>query len=145
MAKRRRSASPIIQKVSESRRGREIPWLTIGAVALIGLPILRDVTADPMRRNRYVDRASCECDYGNRCERDYANGGWTGPWYARDVSDRRVDDPGEGECRRHYGTRYGYSGYGGYGRDTGYRPPTSVESGYRGGFGATGRVRAAGS
>ncbi|MFE0502431.1 hypothetical protein ACFW0P_16800 [Lysobacter soli] len=128
--------------MARRKRSLEIPWLTIGAVALIGLPIVYEASRDPMSRNRYYDRSSCECDYGNRCERDYESGSWVGPWYASNAGDRKPDDPGEGACRHHYRGGGYYYGGGGSG---GYRPPVGVQQGYRGGFGGTGRVHAAGS
>ncbi|GAA5081957.1 hypothetical protein [Lysobacter panacisoli] len=139
---RRRGASPIVHKAPERKRSFDIPWLTIGAVALISLPVLHEVTREPMLRNHYTDRASCECDYQQGCGRDSASGSWAGPWYAQDPGDRRADDPGAGTCRRSGGSGY-YGGYGGYGYGQGRYPPTSVEQGYRGGFGSTGRVHSA--
>lgn len=124
------------------KRSFEIPWLTIGAVALIGVPIAMEAARDPMQRNRYPERSSCQCDYGNRCERDFESGSWVGPWYASNAEDRKADDPGEGACRRlyHGGGYY----YGGSGTGAGsYRGPTGIEQGYRGGFGGTGRVHSA--
>lgn len=134
------------------KRSYEVPLLWLGAAALIGFPLLRDATSDQMRRNRYADRYSCECDYGSgRCNFDYERRVWLGPWYARDASARKADDPGQGQCR----ATYRYSGGGGYGggnysgartAESGdYRPPNGVDSGYRGGFGGAARVRAAGS
>jgi hypothetical protein len=119
----------------------------VGAAVLIGFPLLRDATADRMLRNRYANQHSCECDYGpQRCSFDTR--GWVGPWYARDPGKRAVDDPGPGGTCPSRGTVGGSGGSFAYGRGTAgndYDPPRSVERGYRGGFGATGRVRAAGS
>lgn len=127
-------------KAPARKRSLEVPLLWIGAVAFIGFPLLRDATADPMSRNRYTDRASCECDYGgNHCSWDNATSRWVGPWYARRESDRQAGDPGWGACRTRGPAMAGYLG------GSRYVPPQSVESGYRGGFGGTGRVRAAGS
>jgi hypothetical protein len=125
------------------RRSYEVPLLWIGVAAFVGLPMLRDATSDRMLRNRYGnDSYSCECDYGrDRCS--YRDGQWVGPWYARDAQDRQPDDPGAGSCRSG-GGHGGYAYSGQRGTDP-YRSPTSVERGYRGGFGGTGRVRAAGS
>ena len=125
------------------RRSYEVPLLWIGVAAFVGFPMLRDATSDRMLRNRYgSDLYSCECDYGrDRCS--YRDGHWVGPWYARDAQDRRPDDPGAGACRSG-GGHVGYAYSGRRGNDP-YQPPSSVERGYRGGFGGTGRVRAAGS
>jgi hypothetical protein len=147
MARRkpRRLPNTAIHRASDEGRKRsfEVPLLWIGFAVFAGFPILRDATSDPMMRNRYGnDLRSCECDYGrDRCERQ--QGGWVGPWYARDSVDARADDPGGGACRSRGSRAYAYSGRSS-GDDT-YRGPQSVESGYRGGFGGTGRVRAAGS
>jgi hypothetical protein len=128
---------------AKRKRSYEVPLLWLGAAAFIGFPMLRDATSDPMRRNRYMDRYSCECDYdSSRC--NYDGGSWVGPWYADRASDRKPDDPGHGQCRSGGGGRYGYYGGGGGGNSE-YRPPTGVEKGYRGGFGGTAHVRAAGS
>lgn len=141
-----RSLGSVIQRASEPRRKRslEVPLLWLGAAAFIGFPILRDATADQMQRNRYGnDRSSCECDYGaDRCS--YVETDWVGPWYASEEANRRADDPGVGACwRRGHGAGY-YAGARRPGEDT-YRGPSGIERGYRGGFGGTGRVRAAGS
>jgi hypothetical protein len=122
----------------ERKRSLEVPLYLIGAAVVFGYPMLRDATADSMLRNRYgSDRQSCECDYGPRCS--YEGGQWYGPWYARNAADRASDDPGWGQCYAARGT------HGTGGAYASYRGPTGVERGYRGGFGATGRVRAAGS
>lgn len=132
----------------ERRRSFEVPLLWLGVAAFVGFPVLRDATSDKMQRNRYgADRYSCECDYGpERCS--YRDGNWVGPWYAVDLADRKSDDPGRGACReRGSGSGshiYGYSGASSARQDA-YRGPSAVEAGYRGGFGGTGRVRAAGS
>ncbi|MBP3984340.1 hypothetical protein J5837_07845 [Pseudoxanthomonas helianthi] len=147
--KRRKGRRPdyIVRATAKDKRGwwSEVPWWWLGVAAFIGFPMLRDATSDKMQRNRYADEASCRCDYGDRCDLDWNQengpGKWVGPWYASNDADRRADDPGMGACRTHGG---GYrSGY--VYRDDGYRGPASVERGYRGGFGGTGRVRAAGS
>ena len=147
VARRRkpRPASPAITRASAVPRKRslEVPLLWLGAAAFIGFPLLRDATSEPMQRNRYADRQSCECDYGPRCNLE--GNAWLGPWYARNLGDRKADDPGAGECPSHTGGHGGY--YGGYAQRSpdGYRPPVAIERGHRGGFGGTGRVRAAGS
>jgi hypothetical protein len=144
--KKRNHYPGVVQRAPESRRKRsyEVPLLWLGAAAFIGFPILRDATADPMQRNRYGnDRYSCECDYGaDRCS--YTDRGWVGPWYAERAADRGAEDPGTGRC---WQPRPGGSYYAGTGRPVhdAYRPPSGVERGYRGGFGGTGRIRAAGS
>lgn len=144
--KHRGKYAGVIQRASDAprRRSFEVPLLWLGAAAFIGFPILRDATADSMQRNRYgSDRASCECDYGvDRCT--YTDGGWVGPWYADRASDRRGDDPGTGRCWQGR-TGGGYYAGGLRPADDAYRAPIGVERGYRGGFGGTGRVRAAGS
>jgi hypothetical protein len=120
---------------------------TVGAIlALIGFPALRDATADPMRRNHYFSEADCRCDYGDRCTLD--RGRWAGPWYARDVANRRFDDPGAGQCRSqsHGSSASRYWSSSAVDRPLeSYHGPVAIEAGYRGGFGGTGRVRAAGS
>ena len=127
------------------KRSIEGPLWVIGAAVLIGYPLLRDATADKMLRNTYSNAASCECAY-SAAQCSYAGGPWVGPWYARDAEDRRADDPGAGnDCQR--GGRSGGSGgyYGGSGRsDDGVGPRTGIETGHRGGFGGSGRVRAGG-
>lgn len=147
---RRRNYGDIVQPAhgGERRRSLEVPLLWLGVAAFAGFPMLRDATSDPMQRNRYGnDLHSCECDYGqDRCS--FQNGGWVGPWYARDAKDRKPDDPGRGACRERQGGHGGSHGYRGstlVSQDDGYRTPSGVERGYRGGFGGTGRVRAAGS
>lgn len=147
MARKRGKRPAFIQKATQDKPSFEIPWLALGAAALIGFPLLRDATSDSMRRNHYADRGSCECDYADRCTRDLATGSWDGPWYADDAADRKADDPGEGACRRPGGYGNSGGGYYSYGRAGagGYRGPVSIEHGYRGGFGGTAHVRAAGS
>jgi hypothetical protein len=124
------------------RRSLVEPLMWVGAAALIGFPILRDATADTMVRNEYHDAASCECDYsGAQCAWNGNTRRFVGPWYAPIGTKPAADDPGGGQCRTRHAS--GYYGSGGGAAD--YRGPTSVEAGYRGGFGGTGRVRAAGS
>lgn len=124
----------------ERRRSLGVPLFWMGAAAFFAFPVVRDATADPMLRNQYRDLSSCQCDYGNRCSWNRESNGWVGPWYARRASDRQPDDPGWGACYTNRGTALGYAGGGAR-----YDPPKSTEAGYRGGFGGTGRVRAAGS
>lgn len=140
--KRRSSSSVVFQPPERPRkRSLTVPLLWLGAAALIGYPVVRDLTADRMLRNRYSDVYSCQCDYGNLCVQQ--DGQWYGPWYARDAKDRQPGDPGSGQCRS--GTSRGGHGGGYYGRYgygnalSTYRPPAAVETGYRGGFGSTGR------
>lgn len=146
--RRKRSAVPLkTLSVPARKRSWDVPWMWVGAAVLIGFPLLRDATADRMLRNRYANQHSCECDYGpQRCS--IGAQGWVGPWYASDPAKRAAGDPGPGgTCPRH-GSGGGYGGSFAYGRGTAtddYTPPRSVEHGYRGGFGSTGRVRAAGS
>lgn len=144
---RRKFGDVIREAPGERKRSLEVPLLWLGVAAFVGYPMLRDATSDKMQRNRYgSDQWSCECDYGaGRCNFD--NGNWVGPWYASNAKDRKSDDPGRGACReRHEGGSYYHGGFAGAnGADNAYRGPGSVEAGYRGGFGGTGRVRAAGS
>lgn len=143
MAKKKRGASqytPTITRPGPLKRKRSfaVPLLWLGAAGLIGYPIVRDLTAEPVQRGGYADRYSCECDYSDRCT--YENGRWYGPWYPQKAQDPRDEQAGN-RCRRHGGYHGGY--YGGYGNaagsrsDADYRAPT-VEQGYRGGFGRTG-------
>lgn len=132
------------------RRSLEVPLLWLGVAAFVGYPVLRDATSDPMQRNRYgSDKYSCECDYGaGRCS--LQDGNWLGPWYAVNAQDRKPDDPGSGLCREHDRGYGGHTYASTYSRNAltsqeTYRGPRGIESGYRGGFGGTGRVRAAGS
>jgi hypothetical protein len=125
------------------KRSIEGPLWVIGAAVLIGYPLVRDATADKMLRNHYANAASCHCAYSPaQCSADGTR--WVGPWYARDAEDRHADDPGAGNsCPRSSGGSGGY--YYGSGRsDDGVGPRTGVETGHRGGFGGSGRVRAGG-
>lgn len=148
MDKRSKHAStPYVTRMGTPRkRSWEVPLFVVGVGSVLGFSILRDVTADPMLRYRYgADENSCRCDYGPQCNR--VDGQWVGPWYARDEEDRQADDPGRGACHYggHGGSGFRVGGYGGGPPDS-YRSPTGVESGLRGGFGATGRgVRSASS
>lgn len=149
MGKRRKRPVVPLKTLSVPTRKRswDVPWMWVGAAVLIGFPMLRDATADRMLRNRYANQYSCECDYGpQRCSP--VGGQWVGPWYARDLAKRATDDPGLGGTCPSRGATGGYGGtyrYGSGPAPDGYEPPRSVEQGYRGGFGGTGRVRAAGS
>jgi hypothetical protein len=122
------------------RRSIEIALLTIGAGVFVGYPLVRDMTSEPVQRNRYVDRRSCECDYPAGCS--YVDRAWVGPWYTR-AEDRNRATPASGACRANYLAGRYASGREGAGNDS-YRAPT-IEQGRRGGFGSTGRVRSAGS
>jgi hypothetical protein len=127
------------------KRSLEGPLWVIGAAVLIGYPLVRDATADKMLRNTYANSSSCHCAYSvAQCNVDGTR--WLGPWYARDAEDRQADDPGPGkDCQRrgYHGGSSAY--YGGSGRsDDGIGPRTGVETGHRGGFGGSGRVRAGG-
>lgn len=136
LAARKRSSSPPLWE-------RAWPWWTLGAI-LIGFPLIRDATSDRMNRGVYPNEASCRCAYSaQQCTRG-DNGRYLGPWYARDAADRRPDDPGEGNRCGTARTGSG-GGYYSYGGNDDVRGRTGVESGYRGGFGGSGRVRAAGS
>lgn len=144
MAKKRKSSqyTPTITRAPEFKRKRSytVPLLWLGAATLIGYPIVRDITAEPMQRGGYADRYSCECDYHDRCS--YENGRWYGPWYPETAQDPR-DAQANSRCRH---SRVYYGSYGGYGATAGnrsdaeYRAPTT-ERGYRGGFGLTGNTR----
>jgi len=147
-SKARRHSGVVFRADGERRRSLEVPLLWLGVAAFIGYPVLRDSTSDRMQRNRYgSDQFSCECDYGAGACR-YQGGTWVGPWYAVDAADRKAGDPGRGACRTgsggHAGHGYTYSGASSV-QQQAYRGPNGVEAGYRGGFGGTGRVRAAGS
>lgn len=146
--KAKRHSTVVTRAEGNRRRSLEVPLLWLGVAAFIGYPVLRDSTSDRMQRNRYgSDQFSCECDYGAGACR-YQGGHWFGPWYAVDRADRKPDDPGRGACRTrgagYGGHAYAYSNGGSVQQDA-YRGPNGVEAGYRGGFGGTGRVRAAGS
>lgn len=144
MARRKkRPVSYVTRTPPVRKRSWEVPLFVVGVGSVLGFSILRDATADPMMRNLYrQDEASCRCDYGPQCQR--ADGQWVGPWYAQDAQDRQADDPGRGACRTG-GHGAAWIGGGRYGSPDNYRTPAMVESGYRGGFGATGRVRSASS
>lgn len=140
------SLNPVIHAAEgERKRSLEVPLLWLGVAAFVGLPMLRDATSDNMLRNKYgSDLASCECDYSrNACS--LKDGEWVGPWYARDAEDRKPDDPGSGKCRYHGGSSGHFYRSNLARTNEQYRSPRAFESGYRGGFGGTGRVRAAGS
>lgn len=141
MAKKRSSsqATPTITRPGPLKRKRsyEVPLLWLGAAALIGYPIVRDLTAEPVQRGGYADRYSCECDYSDRCV--YENGRWYGPWYPDKAQDPRDAQAGN-RCRHHRGYYGGYGTASGYRSDGEYRAPT-MERGYRGGFGSTGTAR----
>jgi hypothetical protein len=140
----RRSSSPPLWD-------RAWPWYSLVGV-LVAFPLIRDMTADPMQRAVFRNEASCRCAYPQAtCTRD-DRGNWVGPWYARDAKDRRPDDPGRGQYCYHGGGYHGgyFSGGASGGASTAstnpdVSPAARVESGYRGGFGGSGRVRAAGS
>ncbi|RZA18531.1 MAG: hypothetical protein EOP93_10985 [Lysobacteraceae bacterium] len=144
--KRKGRRPDYIVRASTGGKGRwwaDVPWLWLGAAALIGFPMLRDASSDRMLRNRYADEASCRCDYAERCGADMTQPAnsrqWVGPWYAGSAGDRAADDAGAGACR----SGGGHGGVGGYAyRQEGYREPVSIERGYRGGFGGSGHVRA---
>lgn len=145
MAKRKRQASRIplpVQRMTPRKRSYAVPLWTLGAAVLIGFPLLRDATSDPMLRNIYADRSSCECEYASGCTTN-DSGRWVGPWYARNSDQRHADDPGAGgTCSNRSSHGSSYSGY------RGDEQPSSrvgVENGHRGGFGGSGRVRGAGS
>lgn len=148
MARRKPRGRPAYVRKAEPTRKRsyEAPLWALGAALVIGYPLVRDATADRMARNTYANSSSCACAYSvQQCT--VSNNRWVGPWYAVSTEDRKADDPGEG---RHCATRVsgGSSGayyYGGANDRDGVGPRTGVEKGYRGGFGATGRIRAAGS
>lgn len=126
------------------KRSIEGPLWLVGAAVLIGYPFVRDFTTDRMQRNTYANAASCECAYGHgQCQ--FADGRWVGPWYAVDPEDRTAGDPGQGRsCGRSRSGTGSYGHVGSSGRDD-VSSRTGVETGNRGGFGGTGRVRAAGS
>ena len=142
-SRKRHPASYISKAVPERKRSYEAPLLALGALVVIGYPLLRDATADRMARNTYANAASCHCAYSpSQCSQ--SNGRWIGPWYAVASKDRDATDPGEGRhCSRSTGG--GAYLYSRYPSPDDPAPRTGVERGYRGGFGATGRVRAAGS
>ena len=142
----------------KTRRSLNAPLWAIG-IALVGYPLLRDATADRMQRNTYRNIASCECAYSRAQCSTNSSGQWVGPWYAADPAERKPDDPGEGKwCNS--GGRGFHGSYGGYGSNSSNSgntssgsniasqdttPMSGIERGYRGGFGSSGRVRAAGS
>ncbi len=133
-----------VRKAAPTRkRSPEAPLWALGAALMIGYPIVRDATADKMARNTYANAASCACAYSeSQCSASGSR--WVGPWYAVAPEDRDASDPGAG---RHCGTGGSRAVYYAGRADDRDRvtPRTGVEAGYRGGFGATGRVRAAGS
>jgi hypothetical protein len=148
VAKHKPGARPAhVRRVEpERKRSYEAPLWALGAALVIGYPILRDATADRMVRNTYANSSSCVCAYSmDQCAR--SGDRWVGPWYAASAADRDASDPGEGRrCAAGGSGSSGGAYYSGGANDRdGVGPRTGVEKGYRGGFGATGRVRAAGS
>ena len=146
MAKRKRQASRLplpLQHMPPRKRSYEVQLWALGAAALIGFPLLRDATSDPMQRNVYANRSNCECEYATGCAIT-ENGRWVGPWYAINSDQRKADDPGEGgTCGGQ--SRNGSGGYHSYRGDGQTESRVGVEKGYRGGFGGSARVRGAGS
>jgi hypothetical protein len=116
------------------------PLMWVGAIALLGIPLVRDLSADRMVRNQYRDLESCDCDYSAaRCDWNSEASRYVGPWYAATGTKPDAADPGPGRCYLPHQRGVYFGGAGSY------RPPATVEHGFRGGFGGTGRVRAAGS
>jgi hypothetical protein len=141
--KPRRTRRPdYITGPAPTKRSLEHPmWWLLGA-ALIAWPLLRDATATKMSRNRYANLESCSCAY-SRQQCEASKDDWVGPWYPKEGETQDPGNPGRGkDCSS---SSRGY--YGGFAstQDDRVRGPTGVEHGYRGGFGGTGRVRAAGS
>jgi hypothetical protein len=136
----RRAAN--MPRPEERKRSLQAPLWAIG-IALVGYPLLRDATADKMQRNTYRNAESCACAYSpTQCSRD--ENSWVGPWYASRAGDRKYDDPGEGQYCRTGTSGMRFGSYGGTSGDGAVEPATGTQRGYRGGFGGTGRVRAAG-
>ncbi|RNF81891.1 hypothetical protein [Montanilutibacter psychrotolerans] len=126
------------------KRSISAPLVIAGLAAVVAFPIFRDATGEEMKRDRYgADQYSCQCDYGSRCE--HADGGWVGPWYPADTGNGLSGTREWGECSQDTrGTNYRSGGYYGAGRSMlDYHSPVSRESGYRGGFGGSARIRSA--
>lgn len=92
---------------------------------------------EDVQRNSYASLGDCVADYSEvQCRPDYPVGGnyhgttgYYGPWYRSNYSARGADDPGPGRYYR--GGGVGFS-------SAGAHPPSGVENGTRGGFGAHG-------
>jgi hypothetical protein len=107
-----------------------IELVLMGAALFVGWSYTRNIQA--LRRNRYLSREDCECDYGpGACSLD--NGTWFGPWYMQDAQARRRDprNPGPGRF---------FDGAG----SSGCPEPSGTEDGYRYGFGGSARRGSAG-
>jgi hypothetical protein len=122
--------------MAESRRSTVVQlsiFGMIGAVMLLDHVVPQEVET---RRNLYADRAACERDYPpppDRCDQHNSSGNsgsgghvfYHGPYYAADRSSAAAaGDPGSGRT---------------------VNAASSVETSYRGGFGAFGHAVRAGS
>jgi len=125
------------------KRSKSVRLALMGAAA--GAALTTTGCGQDVQRNRYTTMEDCVADYSTaQCHADYPvgmNGSMFrdgrglyvyGPWYRPDVSD--ASDPGPGR----YGRRAGFSSFSSGAASPGSHGPSSVEAGYRGGFGARG-------
>ena len=111
-----------------NRRSNIVVLTVLGLVATVAIADKVIPQEVAMRRNLYTNRADCERDYPpSQCEPESSGSGgggsgghYHGPYYSASRSSAEADDPGAG---RSGGTR-----------------AMTVESSYRGGFGAVGRT-----
>lgn len=112
-----------------NKRSNIVVLTVLGLVATVAIADKVIPQGVATRRNLYATRADCERDYPpSQCEPDSSGSGgggsggghYHGPYYSASRSSAGADDPGAG-------------------RSGGIRA-MSVESSYRGGFGAFGRA-----
>ena len=136
----RRAAN--MQLPEERKRSWQAPMWAIG-IALVGYPLLRDLTADSMQRYTYRNAQSCACAYST-AQCSFEGGEWVGPWFATRASDRKYDDPGQGkDCSTARSSSF-HGGYASGGPQDEITANKGSQFGRRGGFGGSGRVRGAG-
>lgn len=111
-----------------NRRSNIVVLTVLGLVATVAIADKAIPQGVAMRRNLYTNRADCERDYApGQCQPDSSGSGggsggghYHGPYYSASRSSAATADPGAGSSG---GTR-----------------AMSVETSYRGGFGAFGRA-----
>lgn len=137
--------------MEERKRSNVVRLALLGVVAGgVGLTALSSGT--PVQRNRYASLEECKADYTEaQCNSDtpvdssrsgVVTRSYYGPWYRSDYATRSdPSDPGPGRRYTSGGIGATASGFAGGGSSG----PSNVEHGSRGGFGHSGRVRAASS